>query len=285
MFNLLKTAILMAVITALFILVGASIGGGPGLLIALVMAAGMNFYAYWFSDQMVLKMVGASLVDPQVHAQYYQIVQALVQKAGMPMPAVYIIEENAPNAFATGRNPSHAAVVATTGILRILTASELRGVIAHELSHIQHRDILISTISATMAGAIASLANIAMLLSPRDRSGRANPIALFLVMLIAPLAASLIQLSISRTREYAADHGAGELSGDPEALASALQKIENVAKERSFQAVEAHPAIAQMMIMNPLTTGGLRSLFSTHPPTEERVSKLLQMSKTGIYPS
>ncbi len=285
MFNLAKTAILMAVITALFIFVGGVLGGAQGIILAFLMAVGMNFFSYWNSDKMVLRMVGASPVNETNYPKYYQIVRELSQKAGLPMPKVYIIEEDAPNAFATGRNPENAAVAATTGILSILTEKELRGVMAHELSHVKHRDILISTIAATMAGAISSLANFAMFFSPRDSQGRSNPIAGILVMFLAPLAASLIQMTISRAREYEADRGGGEISGDPEALAMALRKIESYVKGIPFQAIEEHPAVAQMMIMNPLSAGGLRGLFSTHPDTEERVSKLLQMSKTGIYPN
>ncbi len=285
MFNLAKTAILMAVITALFIFVGGVLGGGQGLIIAFLLAVGMNFYSYWNSDKMVLKMVGANPVHETNYPKYYQMVRELSQKAGLPMPKVYIIEEDAPNAFATGRNPENAAVAATTGILSILTERELRGVMAHELSHVKHRDILISTIAATMAGAISSLANFAMFFSPKDSEGRSNPIAGILVMFLAPLAASLIQMTISRAREYEADRGGGEISGDPEALAMALRKIESYVKGIPFQAIEEHPAVAQMMIMNPLSAGGLRGLFSTHPDTEERVRKLLQMSKTGIYPN
>ncbi len=285
MFNLAKTAILMAVITALFIFVGGVLGGGQGLIIAFLLAVGMNFFSYWNSDKMVLRMVGANPVDDTNYPKYYQMVRELSQKAGIPMPKVYIIEEDAPNAFATGRNPENAAVAATTGILSILTERELRGVMAHELSHVKHRDILISTIAATMAGAISSLANFAMFFGPKDSEGRPNPIAGILVMFLAPLAASLIQMTISRAREYEADRGGGEISGDPEALAMALRKIESYVKGIPFQAIEEHPAVAQMMIMNPLSAGGLRGLFSTHPDTEERVSKLLQMSKTGIYPN
>lgn len=285
MFNLAKTAILMAVITALFIFVGGVLGGGQGLIIAFLLAVGMNFFSYWNSDKMVLRMVGANPVDETNYPKYYQMVRELSQKAGLPMPKVYIIEEDAPNAFATGRNPENAAVAATTGILSILTERELRGVMAHELAHVKHRDILISTIAATMAGAISSLANFAMFFGPKDSEGRPNPIAGILVMFLAPLAASLIQMTISRAREYEADRGGGEISGDPEALAMALRKIESYVKGIPFQAIEEHPAVAQMMIMNPLSAGSLRGLFSTHPDTEERVSKLLQMSKTGIYPN
>jgi heat shock protein HtpX len=198
------------------------------------------------------------------------------------MPRVYLIEEDAPNAFATGRNPEHAAVAATTGILRVLSERELRGVMAHELSHVRHRDILISTISATMAGAISMLANFAMFFGGRDSEGRpTNPIVSILVMLLAPIAASLIQMAISRAREFEADRGGAELSGDPRALASALQKIHQYAQGIPLQATERHPETAQMMIMNPLSGGGLKGLFSTHPSTEERVERLLAMPATA----
>jgi heat shock protein HtpX len=198
------------------------------------------------------------------------------------MPRVYLIQEDAPNAFATGRNPEHAAVAATTGILRVLSARELRGVMAHELAHVKHRDILISTISATMAGAISALANFAMFFGSRDENGRpSNPIAGIAAAILAPLAASLIQMAISRAREFEADRGGAEISGDPAALAAALQKIEAYARGVPFQAAEAHPATAQMMILNPLHGGGIAKLFSTHPATEERVARLMQMAQTG----
>lgn len=285
MFNMAKTAMLMAAITALFVYVGGLLGGQQGMMMALLMAGGMNFFSYWFSDKMVLRMVNAQEVDEQTSPHYYGMVKELAQKAGLPMPRVYLIEEDAPNAFATGRNPEHAAVAATTGIMKILTERELRGVMAHELAHVKHRDILISTIAATMAGAIASLANMAMFMGSRDENGRpANPIVGMLVLFLAPIAASLIQMTISRAREFEADRGGGEISGDPEALASALNKIHQYASGIPFAAIEAHPAAAQMMIMNPLSGGGVANLFSTHPATEDRIAKLLEMAKTGTYP-
>ncbi len=207
------------------------------------------------------------------------MVRDLAQRAQLPMPRVYLIDEDAPNAFATGRDPQHAAVAATTGILSVLTDAELRGVMSHELAHVQHRDILISTISATMAGAISMLANFAMFFGGRDSEGRqTNPIVSILVMLLAPLAASLIQMAISRAREFEADRGGAEISGNPQALASALQKIHRAAQGMPLEAAERHPETAQMMIMNPLSGGGLRGLFSTHPSTEERVARLLAMT-------
>jgi heat shock protein HtpX len=279
MFNILKTAVLMAAITALFMAIGSFIGGQQGMMVALVVAVGMNFFSYWFSDKLVLKMYNAQEVDASSAPQFYAMVADLAQRAGLPMPRVYLIEEDAPNAFATGRNPEHAAVAATTGILRTLSERELRGVMAHELSHVKHRDILISTISATMAGAISMLANFAMFFGHRDENGRpANPIVGLLVMLLAPLAASLIQMAISRAREFEADRGGAELSGDPQALASALQKIQRAAQGIPLAAAERHPETAQMMITNPLAGGGLRGLFSTHPSTEERVERLLAMA-------
>jgi heat shock protein HtpX len=285
MFNLAKTAILMAAITALFIVVGGMLGGEQGMLLALLIAVGMNFFSYWFSDTMVLRMTNAQQVDERSAPQFYAMVKELATKAGLPMPKVFLIDEDAPNAFATGRNPEHASVAATTGILRILSARELRGVMAHELAHVRHRDILISTLAATMAGAISALANLAMFAGGRNSDGRqGNPLASLLVMILAPLAASLIQMSISRSREYEADRGGAEISADPEALAQALQKIHAHSRGTPFQAIERHPETAQMMIINPLTAGGLSQLFSTHPPMEERVARLINMAKNGAYP-
>ena len=279
MFNLMKTAILMAAITALFMAIGSLLGGQQGMMIALVIALGMNFFSYWFSDKLVLKMYNAQEVDETSAPQFYRMIQELARNAQLPMPKVYLIEEDAPNAFATGRNPEHAAVAATTGILRVLAERELRGVMAHELAHVRHRDILISTISATMAGAISMLANFAMFFGGRDSEGRStNPIVGILVMILAPIAASLIQMAISRAREFEADRGGAEISGDPRALASALQKIHQIAQGIPLAAAERHPETAQMMIMNPLSAGGLRGMFSTHPSTEERVERLLAMA-------
>ena len=282
MFNLLKTAVLMAAITALFMAIGSFVGGQQGMMIALVVAIGLNFFSYWFSDKLVLKMYKAQEVDGASAPQFYAMVQELAGKAGLPMPRVYLIDEAAPNAFATGRNPEHAAVAATTGILRVLSDRELRGVMAHELTHVKHRDILISTISATMAGAISMLANFAMFFGGRDSEGRSsNPIAGIAMALLAPLAASLIQMAISRAREFEADRGGAEISGDPQALASALKKIHAYAQGSTIETTERNPATAQMMIMNPLHGGGLRTLFSTHPATEERVARLMAMAGAG----
>jgi heat shock protein HtpX len=278
MFNLMKTAVLMAAITALFMAIGSLLGGRQGMAVALVIALGLNFFSYWFSDKLVLKMYNAQEVDETSAPQFYRMIRELSQRARLPMPKVYLIEQDAPNAFATGRNPEHAAVAATTGILRVLSEAELRGVMAHELAHVRHRDILISTVSATMAGAISMLANFAMFFGGRDSEGRStNPIVGILVMLLAPLAASLIQMAISRAREFEADRGGAEISGDPRALASALQKINQYAQGIPMAPAEQHPETAQMMIVNPLSGGGLRGLFSTHPSTEERVERLLAM--------
>jgi len=282
MFNWVKTAMLMAAITALFIVIGGLIGGHRGMVLALFFALAMNFFSYWYSDKMVLRMYNAQEVDETTAPQFYRMVRDLATRAGLPMPRVYLINEDAPNAFATGRNPEHAAVAATTGILRVLSEREMRGVMAHELAHVKHRDILISTISATMAGAISALANFAMIFGGRDENGRpANPIASIAVALLAPIAGALIQMAISRAREFEADRGGAEISGDPQALASALDKIHRYAQGIPFPAAEEHPATAQMMIMNPLSGGGLQNLFSTHPSTEERIRRLMEMASGG----
>jgi heat shock protein HtpX len=286
MFNLVKTAILMAAITGLFIVVGAMLGGQEGMVMALIFAIGMNFFSYWFSDKLVLKMTNAQEVDEGSAPQFYEMIRELANKANLPMPRVYLIEEDSPNAFATGRNPENAAVAATTGIMRVLSNRELRGVMAHELAHVKHRDILISTIAATMAGAVSAIANMALLFGNRNSDGRSgSPIAGILVAILAPMAAGLIQMSISRAREYEADRGGAEIAQDPEALASALEKIHRYAKGIPFDAVEHHPETAQMMIMNPLTASGISQLFSTHPATEDRVHRLMEMARTGSYPA
>ena len=282
MFNWVKTAMLMAAITALFVVIGGMIGGSKGMMLALIVALAMNFFSYWFSDKLVLKMYNAQEVDEASAPQFYRMVRELATRAQLPMPKVYLINENAPNAFATGRNPEHAAVAATTGILRVLSERELRGVMAHELAHVKHRDILISTISATMAGAISALAQFAMFFGGRDSDGRrTNPIASIAVAMLAPLAGALIQMAISRAREFEADRGGAQISGDPQALASALEKIHAYAAGVPFPTAEQHPATAQMMIMNPLAGGGISKLFSTHPATEERVARLMEMARTG----
>jgi len=277
--NWLKTTILMAAIMALFGVIGAMIGGQQGMILALAFGGAMNFFSYWFSDKMVLRMYNAQEVDETSSPYLYGIVRELAERAGLPMPRVYIIDEAQPNAFATGRNPEHAAVAATRGILQMLSQRELRGVMAHELTHVKHRDILISTISATMAGAISALANFALFFGGRDSGGRrSNPILGLLVALLAPLAAALIQMAISRAREFEADRGGAEVSGDPNALADALTKIDAYARGIPMASAEAHPETAQMMIMNPLSGSGIQNLFSTHPSTEERVARLRAMA-------
>jgi len=276
----LKTFVLMAGIVALFGAIGYMLGGGAGMLIALLLGGAMNFWAYWNSDKLVLRMYNASEVDETSAPEYYTMVKELAQRGDLPMPRVYLINEDQPNAFATGRNPQNAAVAATTGIMRTLTAGELRGVMAHELAHVKHRDTLISTISATLAGAISSVAQLGMMFGGHNREsedGGSNPLVGLLVMLFAPIAAMLIQFAISRSREFEADRGGAEISGDPKALAAALDKIERYAKGLPMPVAEHHPETAQMMIINPLSGGGLKGLFSTHPSTQERIARLLAM--------
>ena len=280
MFNMFKTAMLLAAITALFGVIGAMLGGATGMILALLFAVALNFFSYWFSAGMVLKMYQAQEVDANNSPYLYNMVKELAHNANLPMPKVYIINEDSPNAFATGRNPENAAVAATTGIMKVLSERELRGVMAHELAHVKHRDILISTISATVAGAISALANFAMFFGGRDEDGRpVNPAVSILVAILAPIAATLIQFAISRAREFEADRGGAEICGDPEALASALKRIEAYAKGIPMQAAEDHPATAQMMIINPLSTDGLKGLFSTHPKTQDRVDRLMALAQ------
>ena len=278
--NWLKTTVLMAAILAIFGGVGLLLGGPPGMLLALLLGGAMNFWAFWFSDRMVLRMYDAREVDEATAPQFVRMVRDLSERAGLPMPRVYLIDEEQPNAFATGRNPANAAVAATTGILRVLTERELRGVMAHELAHVRHRDILISTMSATVAGAVSSLAQFGGLFGGRDEEGRPTS-ALFAIaaMIVAPFAAMMVQMAISRAREFEADRGGAEISGDPQALASALEKIHRFGQGVPLETAEAHPATAQMMIINPLAGGGLSGLFSTHPDTGERIARLQAMSR------
>ena len=285
--NQFKTFFLMLVLTVLFILVGTAIGGKSGAIYAFIFAALMNFFSYWFSDKIVLRMYGAKEVSQGEAPELYGIVAELTSKASLPMPKVYIMENDTPNAFATGRNPEHAAVAVTTGILRVLSRDELMGVIGHELSHIQHRDILISTIAATMAGAISMLASMARwgamfggVRSDDEEGGRGgNILVVLFVSIFASVAAMLIQLAISRSREYMADEGGAHLS-HPLSLAKALGKLE-VAAQRI--PMEANPSTAHMFIVNPLRGGGVLSLFSTHPPIEERIARLEEMARTGRF--
>jgi len=278
--NTLKTTFLLTLMTLLLIFAGGAIGGQGGMLLALILAGVMNFVSYWFSDKIVLAMYGAKEVTEADSPEFYGLVRQLADRSGLPMPRVYIIPSDTPNAFATGRNPAHAAVAATDGILRILSREEVMGVMAHELSHVKHRDILISTIAATVAGAITYLAHMAQWAAifggGRDRDGEGGGVLGMLVMaIVAPLAALLIQMAISRSREYEADKGGAEISGNPLYLAGALRKLEMANRQLPMQ--EATPASAHMFIVNPLTGGGLMSLFSTHPPMEERVRRLESM--------
>lgn len=269
----------MAGIMILFGMVGLYAGGSSGMMIALLMACGLNFFTYWFSDSIVLRIYKAREVDETSAPQLYGMVKELAVGAKLPMPRVYLIDEAQPNAFATGRNPKNAAVAATTGIIRTLSARELRGVMAHELAHVRNRDILISTISATMAGAIAMLARFALFFGGRN-GGRANPVFGILIAILAPLAAMLIQFAVSRSREYEADRTGAEICGDPKALADALARISASVRNTPMNTAEDNPTTAQMMIMNPLSgKGNLSGLFSTHPPTEERIARLMAMTR------
>jgi len=279
--NVIKTTILMTGLTLLFILAGGALGGRGGMMMAFILACVMNLGAYWFSDKIVLRMYRAQEVSPSQAPQLYGLVNELALQAQMPMPKVYIIPQEAPNAFATGRNPQHAAVAVTEGIMKILSREELAGVLAHELAHIKHRDILIGTIAATIAGAISMLANMAqwaMIFGGRrdeDEGGGGHPLVAIAMMIIAPIAAMLIQMAISRSREYLADAGGASISGNPLYLAAALKKLQRGVQ---LAPMEANPATAHMFIVNPLTGGGLMKLFSTHPPIEERVERLEQMA-------
>src|SRR6185436_17346810 len=281
--NLFKTAILLAALTCLVILIGGAIGGQQGMLIAFVLAAGMNFASYWFSDRIVLSMYRAQPVDEASAPELYAVVRRLVTRAGLPMPRVYIIPEDTPNAFATGRNPEHAAVAVTEGIMRMLDDDELEGVLAHELSHVRNRDTLIMTIAATLAGVITYLAHMAQWAAifgggrrsdDEDSGGGGGAIAAIAMAILAPIAAMLVQMAISRTREFQADASGARLAGRPWGLAKALEKLEMAS---TMAPMHATPATAHMFIVNPLRGGGLMSLFSTHPSTQERVARLRAM--------
>ena len=286
-----RTTILLAALTALVVWIGQMVGGPNGAVLALIIAGAMNFFSYWFSDKIVLRMYGAQEITANDDPELYGLVQDLTTRAGLPMPRVYIIPEETPNAFATGRNPEHAAVAVTQGIRRILNKRELAGVLGHELSHVKHRDILISSIAATLAGAISYLAYMAqwgmMFGGGRDREeggGGGNILSLLFMMIVAPLAAMLIQMAVSRSREYGADDGGAKVTGDPLALASALRKLHMGAQNIPLQVNDATAnATAHMFIVNPLTGGGLANLFSTHPPMEERIARLEAMAKDMSY--
>jgi heat shock protein HtpX len=278
--NLFRTGILLAALTALFMGVGYLIGGGTGMVIALVIAAGMNLFAYWNADRMVLAAYGARPIARAEAPWLHETVAGLAARAGIPAPQLYLIESAQPNAFATGRDPAHAAVAVTAGLLNVLEQDEVAAVIGHELSHVLHRDTLTMTITATLAGAIGMLANFAFFLGPREDE-RDAPLGVFgalVVAVLAPLAATLVQLAISRTREFEADRSGADLSGKPEALASALEKIEAIARGTMVAGAERNPATAHLFIVNPLRRANLANLFTTHPATAERVRRLLAMA-------
>lgn len=286
--NTTKTFFLMAIMTVLLVFVGSLLGGRGGMMMAFVIAVVMNFGSYWFSDKIVLRMYGAQELAPADAPELFQTVQDLTGRAGLPMPKLYMIEGDQPNAFATGRNPEHAAVAVTKGIVSMLSRDELRGVLAHELSHVKHRDILLGTIAATMAGAISMLANMAqwgmMFGGGRGSSDRegGSPIAGLVMMIVAPFAAMLIQLAISRSREFMADESGAQMAGNPLSLASALRKLETRAHQIPMN---ASPSTAHMFIVNPLSGGGITKLFSTHPPMEERIARLEAMAYGQSLPS
>jgi heat shock protein HtpX len=279
--NTLKTGLLLAVLTALFLLIGDAVGGQNGMVMAFGLAVLMNFGAYWFSDKIVLRMYGAREVSEAEAPQLHAAVRRLSLAAGVPMPKVYIIPTDSPNAFATGRNPEHAAVAATEGILRMLSADELEGVLAHEMAHVRNRDILIGTVAATLAGAVMMLARFAQFAAifgggGRDRDDdRGGLLGMLFLAIVAPIGAMLIQMAVSRSREYLADESGAKFCGKPLSLARALEKISGVSREVPM---DATPATAHMFIVSPLTGGGLLSLFSTHPPVEKRVERLRAMA-------
>lgn len=277
--NGVKVVVLMVTLTLMLVAAGAVVGGKSGMTIALVMAFGMNFISYWFSDKIILKMYGARPVSEADAPELYSTVARLSSAASLPMPKVYIMDEPQPNAFATGRNPSHGVVAVTTGIMKILTREELEGVLAHELAHIKHRDILVGTIAATFAGAISYLAQMAqwaMLFGGRsdDREEGGSPIAAIVMMIVGPIAAMLVQMAISRSREYKADEGGARIAGNPLYLANALRKL-HMASQRI--PMHANPATSHMFIVSPLSGGSMLRLFSTHPPMEERIARLERM--------
>jgi len=279
--NYARTAILLAGLTGLFMAVGYLIGGGSGALIALIIAAGTNLFSYWNSDRLVLSMHGAQEVDEHSAPEFVAIVRELAQRAGLPMPRVYLMDSPQPNAFATGRNPQHAAVCATTGLLNTLSRDEIAGVIGHELGHVRNHDTLTMTITATIAGAISMLAQFAMFFrgGNRDSNSGLSLVGSVLMLILAPLAAMIVQMAISRTREYAADNLGAHISGRPDALASALVKISRIAEEVPNDTAETHPTTAPLFIINPLSGRGMDNLFSTHPSTENRIAALEELSR------
>ncbi len=280
--NYFRTALLLAVLTGFFLVVGYLLGGQAGLVMALVFALGMNFFAYWNSDQMVLRMSNAREVGPQEAPELYGIVEQLAQRAGLPMPRVYMIDEDQPNAFATGRSPEHAAVAVNTGLLRHLSREEVAGVLSHELGHVRNRDTLTMTIAATISGAIGMLATFGGLFGGRGENGRSvSPVVAIAAMILAPLAASMVQMAISRSREFEADRTGAEISGNPLWLASALRRLHEGTQAIPNATAEANPATAHLYIDNPLSAGDMASLFATHPPMEERIARLQAMAGTS----
>lgn len=277
-----RTALLMASMTALFMAVGALIGGEAGMMFALLFAIGTNLFAYWNADKIVLRMYGAREADARTSPELVSIVEQLAVRAGLPKPKTYIIDNPQPNAFATGRNPENAAVAATTGLLRILNRSEIEAVMAHELAHVKNRDTLTMTITATLAGAISMLAQFGLFFGG-NRNSPLGLIGTILVVLLAPIAAMLVQMAISRTREYAADKTGAEICGNPMALASALQKLQQTAQTTDNRQAEANPATAHLFIVNPLRGVKLDGLFSTHPRMEERIRRLTAMQASGMH--
>jgi len=278
--NIMRTGLLLAALTGLFLAVGYVIGGQSGMLIALLFSVASNLFAYWNADKMVLRMYGAREVDRTAAPGFHDLIAELSQRAKLPMPQVYIIDNPQPNAFATGRNPDNAAVAATTGLLNMLSREELAGVMAHELGHVRHHDTLIMTMTATLAGAISMLGNFAFFFGGgRDRDNPLGPLGAILMMILAPLGAMLVQMAISRTREYAADRAGAEISGAPMALASALRKIEGAAHRIPNPEAEANPATAHLFIINPLSGAGMDSLFSTHPATANRIAALTAIAR------
>jgi heat shock protein HtpX len=282
--NVMKTGLLLAAMTALFLAVGYALAGEGGMLMALAFAAAMNVFAYWNSDKMVLRMHNAREVGPNDAPDLYRMVERLARNAELPMPKVYVIQEAQPNAFATGRNPENAAVAITTGLMQAAPADEIAGVMAHELAHIKNRDTLIMTVTATIAGAIGFLSQFAFFIGAGRGGERPNPIVTILIMILAPLAAMIVQMAISRAREYEADRVGAEIARDPASLANALRRIEAIAHGRGaplMRQAEANPATAHMFIINPLAGINADALFRTHPPTEERVRRLLAMTGGG----
>lgn len=276
--NTFRTGLLLAAMTGLFLAIGYLMGGQAGMIIAFAIAAGMNVFTYWNADKLVLSMQGAQQIDRSAAPEFYDIIARLAKNAGLPMPKVYLMDNPQPNAFATGRNPENAAVAATTGLLQLLSPAEIAGVMAHELAHVKNRDTLLMTVTATLAGAISMLANFGFFFGGRDRNSPLGPLGGILLIIMAPLAAAMVQFAISRTREYGADRGGAEISGDPASLASALYKIDGAAQHIVNEAAEANPAMAHLFIVNPLSGQRMDNLFSTHPATENRVAALESMA-------